>query len=63
MRDTTVAGQLGIPRQKVNYHLRTLESHGLVVFVEERPRRGLTERSGWSTPGSWSARKIADGNE
>lgn len=41
---TTVADQLGLTRQKVNYHLRTLESHGLVRLVEERPRRGLTER-------------------
>ena len=41
---TTVAGALGEPRQKVNYHLRTLEDHGLVRLVEERPRRGLTER-------------------
>ena len=24
-----LAGRLGIARQKVNYHLRTLESHGL----------------------------------
>ncbi len=35
---------LGEPRQKINYHLRTLEDHGLVTLVEERPRRGLTER-------------------
>jgi DNA-binding transcriptional ArsR family regulator len=41
---TTVARQLGLPRQKVNYHLRTLEEHGLVRLVEQRPRRGLTER-------------------
>ncbi len=41
---TTVADALDEPRQKVNYHLRALESHGLVVLVEERPRRGLTER-------------------
>lgn len=41
---TTVANALGEPRQKVNYHLRTLEDHGLVRLVEERPRRGLTER-------------------
>ena len=41
---TTVAQSLGLPRQKVNYHLRLLEQHGLVEFVEERPRRGLTER-------------------
>ena len=41
---TTVAAALGLPRQQVNYHLRTLEQHGLVELVEERPRRGLTER-------------------
>lgn len=41
---TTVARQLGLPRQKVNYHLRTLERYGLVELVEQRPRRGLTER-------------------
>jgi DNA-binding transcriptional ArsR family regulator len=41
---TTVALALGQPRQKINYHLRALEEHGLVEFVEERPRRGLTER-------------------
>ena len=41
---TTVAAALGQPRQKVNYHLRALEDHGLVTLVEERPRRGLTER-------------------
>lgn len=41
---TTVATALDLPRQKVNYHLRTLEQHGLVELIEERPRRGLTER-------------------
>lgn len=41
---TTVARSLDLPRQKVNYHLRALEQHGLVELVEERPRRGLTER-------------------
>ncbi len=41
---SSVAAALGVPRQKVNYHLRTLEDHGLVELVEERPRRGLTER-------------------
>lgn len=41
---TTVAAAIGETRQKVNYHLRTLEERGLVQFVEERPRRGLTER-------------------
>jgi DNA-binding transcriptional ArsR family regulator len=41
---TTLAPQLDLTRQKVNYHLRVLEAHGLVEVVEERPRRGLTER-------------------
>ncbi|NOX30562.1 MAG: helix-turn-helix transcriptional regulator [Actinobacteria bacterium] len=41
---TTVAAQLGESRQKINYHLRALESVGLVNLVEERPRRGVTER-------------------
>jgi DNA-binding transcriptional ArsR family regulator len=41
---STLAVVLGLPRQQVNYHLRTLESHGLVLLVEERPKRGLTER-------------------
>jgi DNA-binding transcriptional ArsR family regulator len=33
-----------LTRQKVNYHLRALEEHGLVVPVEERQWGGLTER-------------------
>jgi len=41
---TTLAGQLGLPRQKINYHLRTLEQHGLVELVEERRKGNCTER-------------------
>lgn len=41
---TTVSAALGLPRQQVNYHVRTLERHKLVCLVEERPKRGLTER-------------------
>lgn len=40
----TLAKRVGIARQKVNYHLRQLESHGLVRVVEERRHGGLTER-------------------
>jgi DNA-binding transcriptional ArsR family regulator len=40
----TLATRLGIPRQKVNYHLRTLEAHGLVRVAGERRWGGLTER-------------------
>lgn len=39
-----LAARLGITRQKVNYHLRTLEAHGLVRVAEERRWGGLTER-------------------
>jgi DNA-binding transcriptional ArsR family regulator len=41
---TTVAASLGLTRQQVNYHVRALETCGLVTLVEERPRRGVTER-------------------
>jgi predicted ArsR family transcriptional regulator len=40
----TLAGRVGLSRQKVNYHLRTLEAHGLIRVVEERRWGGLTER-------------------
>ncbi|MBO3089779.1 winged helix-turn-helix domain-containing protein [Cellulomonas dongxiuzhuiae] len=39
-----LAARVGIARQKVNYHLRALESHGLVELAEERRHGGLTER-------------------
>lgn len=41
---TSVAARVGLPRQKVNYHLRTLEEHGLVELVEERRKGNMTER-------------------
>jgi DNA-binding transcriptional ArsR family regulator len=40
----TLAERVGLTRQKVNYHLRTLEAHGLVRVAEERRWGGLTER-------------------
>jgi DNA-binding transcriptional ArsR family regulator len=40
----TLATRLGLPRQKANYHLRTLEAHGLVRVAGERRWGGLTER-------------------
>jgi DNA-binding transcriptional ArsR family regulator len=40
----TLAGRIGLARQKVNYHLRALEDHGLVRLAEERQWGGLTER-------------------
>ncbi|CAM5791702.1 winged helix-turn-helix domain-containing protein [Cellulomonas persica] len=41
---TTLAADLGLTRQQVNYHLRTLESHGLATLVDERRRGNMTER-------------------
>src|ERR1051326_5524626 len=41
---TTLAGRLGLSRQRVSNQLRTLEAHGLVKLVREQRRRGLTAR-------------------
>jgi DNA-binding transcriptional ArsR family regulator len=41
---TMLAARVGLPRQKVNYHLRALERHGLVELVEERRKGNCTER-------------------
>src|SRR3954463_10734256 len=40
----TLATRVGLARQKVNYHLRALEAHGLVRLAEERKWGGLTGR-------------------
>src|SRR4029078_6590960 len=40
----TLATRVGLARQKVNYHLRALEAHGLVQLADERKWGGLTER-------------------
>jgi DNA-binding transcriptional ArsR family regulator len=39
-----VAVRVGLARQKVNYHLRTLEQHGLIELVQERRKGNVTER-------------------
>jgi DNA-binding transcriptional ArsR family regulator len=41
---TTLAARLGLARQKVNYHVKALEQHGLVELVEERRKGNMTER-------------------
>ena len=48
-----LAARLRIPRQKVNYHLRSLEDHGLVRVSEERLWGGLTERVMVATAASY----------
>jgi DNA-binding transcriptional ArsR family regulator len=44
---------VGLPRQKVNYHLRALERHGLVELVEERRKGNMTERVVQATAASY----------
>lgn len=39
-----LAQRLNDTRQRMNYHVRKLETAGLVELAEERPRRGLTEK-------------------
>lgn len=39
-----IAQRVGLTRQKVNYHLNALESHGLVRVAGERRWGGITER-------------------
>jgi DNA-binding transcriptional ArsR family regulator len=39
-----LARRLGLPRQRLNYHLRELEREGLVECVEERRKGNCTER-------------------
>ena len=49
----TLAARMGLPRQQVNYHIRTLERHGLVVLIEERRRGNMTERLMRATAASY----------
>ncbi len=49
----SLAGRMGLPRQKVNYHLRTLEKHGLVRVASRKRWGGLTERRLVATASSY----------
>jgi DNA-binding transcriptional ArsR family regulator len=50
---TMLASRVGLARQKVNYHLRELERHGLVELVEERRKGNVTERMLRATAASY----------
>ncbi|MEV0679828.1 helix-turn-helix domain-containing protein [Actinosynnema sp. NPDC050436] len=56
---TTLAAKVGLPRQKVNYHLRTLEQHGLVELAEERRKGNMTERVMRATAASYVISPLA----
>lgn len=49
----TLASRLGLARQKVNYHLRTLELHGLIRVDSKKLWGGLTERRLVATASSY----------
>jgi DNA-binding transcriptional ArsR family regulator len=49
----SLAGQVGLTRQKVNYHLLALEKHHLVKPVEERQWGGIRERMMVATAASY----------
>ncbi len=48
-----LAERVGIARQKVNYHLRTLKADGLITVAEERLWGGLNERLMVATAASY----------
>ncbi|GAA1953155.1 ArsR/SmtB family transcription factor [Kitasatospora viridis] len=50
---TMLAGRLGLPRQKINYHLKELERHHLVELIEERRKGNVTERVYRATAASY----------
>ncbi|MET8142977.1 helix-turn-helix domain-containing protein, partial [Sphaerisporangium sp. NPDC005288] len=56
---TTLAAKVGLPRQKVNYHLKTLERYGLVELVEERRKGNVTERVMRATAASYVISPVA----
>lgn len=48
-----LAARLGLPRQKINYHLKELERHDLVELLEERRKGNVTERVYRATAASY----------
>ena len=58
----SLAHRVGLARQKVNYHLRALEAHGLVRPVEERRWGGIVERRVVATAASYVVSPAALGD-
>jgi DNA-binding transcriptional ArsR family regulator len=57
-----LARRLDLPRQKVNYHVRELEKHGLIETVEERRKGNCTERIVRATARAYLISPAALGN-
>jgi len=56
---TTLAHKVGLARQKVNYHLKMLEAHGLVELVAENRKGNMTERVLQATASSYVISPLA----
>jgi DNA-binding transcriptional ArsR family regulator len=56
---TMLAARVNQPRQKVNYHLKALEQHGLIELVEERRKGNMTERVLRATAASYVISPLA----
>lgn len=56
---TMLAARVGLPRQKVNYHLKALEKHGLVELSGERRKGNVTERLMRATAASYVISPLA----
>ncbi|MFE7128485.1 ArsR/SmtB family transcription factor [Streptomyces sp. NPDC057617] len=56
---TMLAARVGLPRQKVNYHLKALERHGLVELAGERRKGNVTERLMRATAASYVISPLA----
>jgi DNA-binding transcriptional ArsR family regulator len=57
-----LAAKLGLPRQKVHYHLKALEDRGLVELAEVRTWGGITERVLQATAASYVVSPAALGD-
>jgi DNA-binding transcriptional ArsR family regulator len=57
-----LAMRVGMPRQKLNYHLRTLEAHGLLRLAEVRRHGGIAERVLQATAASYVVSPAALGD-
>ena len=58
-----LAERMGIPRQRLNYHLKALESQGLLQLAEERRHGGITERVLRATAASYVVSPAALGED
>jgi DNA-binding transcriptional ArsR family regulator len=56
-----LGARIGLARQKVNYHLKTLEAHGLVELADVRMRGGIAERLLRATAASYVVSPAAIG--